>query len=248
MVAVMVLAALLAGTMVASASGVGVPLGVGSLYRQSPEGPVDAGQRPQPNEASRATTGSQSTGNEGTRDAVIASGTPQQREMVGWAVDRFAAIGLQLPEVEIGFPEGGQSECGGAPARTYLDHEPIKVMICWNSQLILLHELAHAWEAHNVDPAQHEPFMAMRWGVESWAEPDDAWAEQGREHAANVIAWGLLQDPYPISRTYPNDAESLKAAFRFLTGTDPLHDGGTVFQPPDRDLFATHNDPLESGA
>jgi hypothetical protein len=120
--------------------------------------------------------------------------------------------------------------------------------MCWNSRFMLLHELAHVWEDHNLAAAKHEPFMALRDGVLSWASPDVAWSEQGREHAANVIAWGLLEDPYPISRTYPNDPDSLLVAFRFLTGADPLHDGGPPSQAPDRSLFAGRsNPPLERG-
>ncbi|MDH3308566.1 MAG: hypothetical protein OEO77_13745, partial [Acidimicrobiia bacterium] len=98
--------------------------------------------------------------------------------------------------------------------------------VCWNSELILLYELAHVWEAQAVSPTRHEPFMAMRDGVKSWAGIDDAWEARGRAHAANVIAWGLLEDPYPVSLTYPNDPDSLLSAFRYLTNADPLHDGG----------------------
>lgn len=180
--------------------------------------------------------------------ANLVSGTPAQHEMADWAVDRFSAAGLDLPDLEINFAGRDQSECGGSPARVYLDHEPVEVRICWNSEMMLLHELAHVWEAHAVPQDRHEPFMAMREGVKSWAGLDDSWEERGREHAANVIAWGLLEDPYPISRTYPNDSESLTAAFRFITGADPLHDGGPEIPKPDRSYSEGRtNPPLESG-
>ena len=178
----------------------------------------------------------------------VVSGTPAQQEMAQGAVARFAEAGLQLPVVEIAFPGQDQSGCDGSPARAYLDREPVEVRMCWNSEMILLHELAHAWEAHNVDQSLHEPFMGMRDGVKSWAGLDDAWEERGREHAANVIAWGLLEDPYPISRTYPNDPDSLTAAFRFITGTEPLHDGGPGIPELDREFFGGRtNTPLETG-
>lgn len=178
----------------------------------------------------------------------IVGGTPAQQEMAEWAVDRFAEVELRLPTLEISFPGRDQSGCGGSPARVYLDHDPIEVRMCWNSEMMLLHELAHVWEAQNVDEDLHEPFMAMRDGVKSWAGLDVAWEERGREHAANVIAWGLLEKPHPISRTYPNDPDSLTAAFRLLTGTEPLHDGGPPMREPDRDFFASRtNPPLETG-
>ena len=121
--------------------------------------------------------------------------------------------------------------------------------MCWNDHFILLHELAHVWEALNVPAAKHEPFMDMRTDATSWASSDVAWAQQGREHAANVIAWGLLDNPYPISRTYPNDPDSMLTAFDFLTEVSPLHDGGQGVQEPDRQFFTTEraNPSLESG-
>jgi hypothetical protein len=110
------------------------------------------------------------------------------------------------------------------------------------------HELAHVWEAQNVIDESRNEFMDIREQVRSWASPDHRWEERGREHAANVIAWGLLEDPYPISRTYPNDPGNMRDAFRVLTGTEPLHDGGPGVQLPDRThIDGRTNEPLESG-
>lgn len=179
---------------------------------------------------------------------IVVSGTAVQQEMAEWAVGRFTEAGLQLPAAKISFPGQDLSGCGGSPARAYLDREPVEVRMCWGSEMILLHELAHIWEAHAVPQDRHEPFMTMRDGVKSWAGLDDEWAERGREHAANVIAWGLLEDPYPISRTYPNDPDSLMEAFRVITGTDPLHDGGPRMPAIDRTLFEGRaTPPVESG-
>jgi hypothetical protein len=120
--------------------------------------------------------------------------------------------------------------------------------MCWNDSFILLHELAHVWEAHHVSHDRHERFMGLRDGVEFWASLEVAWDERGREHAANVIAWGLLQDPYLISRTYPNDPASMIDAFTYLTDVEPLHDGGRGVQQPDRSLYrGRHNPALASG-
>lgn len=181
-------------------------------------------------------------------DVTIEAQESGQQEMAEWAIDRYAEAGFDLPQLVITFAGRDLSDCDGAPGRVYLDHDPIEIRMCWNSELVLLHELAHVWEAHNVAAAEHEPFMAMRAGVVSWASLDVAWSERGREHAANVIAWGLLEDPYPISRTYPNDPDSLRAAFQFLTDREPLHDGGAAIQLPDRSLSAGRSNPsLERG-
>lgn len=171
-----------------------------------------------------------------------------QQQVAEWAIDRYAEAGLSLPRLVIQFPGRDLSHCDGAPGRVYLDHDPIEVRMCWHSEFILLHELAHVWVAQNFPTDKQEPFMDMRDGVLSWDNLDVSWSERGREHAANVIAWGLLEDPHPVLRTYPNDPESLLAAFRFLTDSDPLHDGGDPIKEPDRDFFdGRTNPPLESG-
>lgn len=180
---------------------------------------------------------------------VITAENVDQQMTAEWGLGRFEAAGLQLPTLIIEFVTQDVDECDGAPARTYLNESPIVVKMCWDSRFMLLHELSHVWEALTLSAGKHEPFMAMRSDVTSWAGLDVEWVQRGREHAANVIAWGLLENPYPISRTYPNDSDSLRAAFQFLTGTDPLHDGGRDIQEPDRQFFGPErvNEPLESG-
>ena len=188
------------------------------------------------------------SGTTANQDSVtIDANEPGQQQMAEWALDRYAAAGFDLPPLVIRFQGRELSDCGGSLGKAYLDQDPIEIRMCWSSEFILLHELAHVWEAHNVAASKHEPFMAMRDGVVSWAGLDVEWDERGREHAANVIAWGLLEDPHPSSTTYPNDVASMLKAFSFLTEADPLHDGGPGIQHPDRSLFAGSNPPLESG-
>lgn len=171
-----------------------------------------------------------------------------QLEMARWAIHRFEEAGLGLPDLKIVFPEGDLRPCNGAPATALTNQQPVELRICWNDKFIVLHELAHAWEAHNLPLDRREPFMALRSDVDSWTGADVPWPQRGIEHAANVIAWGLLEDPYPISRTYPNDPDSLKQAFRLLTDIEPLHDGGSPVTTPDRRLYEGRvNPPLESG-
>lgn len=184
----------------------------------------------------------------GTTEAAIEALTVEQAELAEWALDRYAAAGLTLPPLIIRFPGRDESACGGSPARAYLDHDPIEVRICWNNGFLLLHELGHVWEAVNVPEDHHDRFEAMRDSVTSWAGLDVPWEARGREHAANVIAWGLLDDPYPISKTYPNDPASMTEAFEYLTGVEPLHDGGSGVQLSDRSLFSSDPDaPRVSG-
>ncbi len=171
-----------------------------------------------------------------------------QIEMAEWALGRFKAAGLELPSVIITFPGRDQALCGGVPARAFPAAQPAEVKVCWNDTFILLHELAHIWETHHVDEPRREGFTSLRDGVTAWTSRDVRWEQRGAEQAANVIAWGLLEDPYPISRTYPNDPESMIAAYRFLTDMHPLHDGGEGIIEHDRSLHQGRtNPPLESG-
>ncbi|VAV98563.1 hypothetical protein MNBD_ACTINO01-934 [hydrothermal vent metagenome] len=120
--------------------------------------------------------------------------------------------------------------------------------MCWNDRFMLLHELGHVWGAINIPPSKHQPFMEVRRDVESWASLDVVWERRAREHAANVIAWGLLEVPISVSGTYPNDPVSMTSAFEFLTGRMPMHDGGVGVQVPDRSLFRGRSNPrLASG-
>jgi hypothetical protein len=173
---------------------------------------------------------------------------PAQVEMVDWALGRFAEAGFDLPPLAIRFPGRDLALCDGSQGRVYPDRDPIEIRLCWNDEFILLHELAHVWEVLNVPADKHVPFMQMRDGVLSWASRDVAWVERGREHAASVIAWGLLEEPHPVPGMYPNDPDSLVAAFQHLTDRDPLHDGGQPIQVPDRSFFdGRSNPPRASG-
>jgi len=179
--------------------------------------------------------------------AVVFAKTAEQMDLAAWALSRFDHAGLDLPPVEILFAGRDEVACDGLPARTYLAMDPIQVRMCWTDGFMLLHELGHVWEATHLPEKRHPAFMALRDGATSWAGLDVAWDARGREHAANVIAWGLLENPYPVSKTYPNPVSMIEA-FRFLTGTEPLHDGGPGVQEPDRSLFqGRSNHPLESG-
>jgi hypothetical protein len=182
-------------------------------------------------------------------DTIVHNDSAEQRAMAEWALGRYQAAGLEFPPLVIEFAGRDLARCDGAPGRTYLDETTAVVKMCWNARFILLHELAHVWASHNLPAAKHEPFMAMRADAISWASSEVAWAQRGSEHAANVIAWGVLEDPFPISRTYPNDPDALRDAFVFLTGIEPLHNGGPDIEEPDREFFSPErtNPPLESG-
>ena len=170
-------------------------------------------------------------------DINIVAVTDHQAEIAAWALGRYEAAGLELPPLTIEFLNPTPTGCGNAAGRAHIDESPIRIEICWSNPFILLHELAHIWEASNFPEAKHSTFNAMRINVESWASPDVPWNQRGREHAANIIAWGLLEQPFPISRTYPNNPDQRRDAYHYLTGKQPLHDGGPPIATPDRHFF-----------
>jgi hypothetical protein len=161
----------------------------------------------------------------------------EDHQLAEWAFSRFVEAGLELPPTVVEFVGPSLTPCGGAQATARLAPEPAVVSVCWGSELVILHELAHIWEAHAVSAEQRRLFMLSREGVASWADPADPWADQGREHAANVIAWALMEDPSVIGRTYPNDRASLEEGFVILTGRKPLHLEGGEPVMVDRSAF-----------
>jgi hypothetical protein len=64
---------------------------------------------------------------ESAPDIQIRAQTTEQAELAGWALERFTAAGLGLSDLAIEFPGSNQALCDGAPARAYLDQNPITV-------------------------------------------------------------------------------------------------------------------------
>jgi hypothetical protein len=48
------------------------------------------------------------------------------------------------------------------------------------------------------------------------------WADRGVEYAADVIAWGLIEEPIDMVRIGRPSCDELSAAFRLLTMVEPL--------------------------
>ena len=138
--------------------------------------------------------------------------TSKAREIIAWAVGRFDDAGLQLPDLRISFP----AHCGGKKALYHVGQSSVD--FCYNiNKTTVLHEFAHAWDdtSHAVDRGA---FMKLR-GLTVWwggtAMPSD---EQGSEHLAEIIAWGLLDiDNRSVPQLPNNSIEELTAAFVMLT-------------------------------
>jgi hypothetical protein len=86
------------------------------------------------------------------------------------------------------------------------------INICDQEPLVLLHELAHTWtQAHLTEQDRSEYVSAG--GFESWNDKETVWSRRGSEHAADTIAWSLLEEP--IMSWAPDGAiAELNAAYR----------------------------------
>jgi hypothetical protein len=149
--------------------------------------------------------------------------TERRSDLAEWALDRFAAAGLELPALEIAI-HSDIEDCKGNNGLYRNTGLEIEVHVCapWPSRIerALLHELGHAWADAKLTAAQEAAFLELR-GLEEWDGVE--WDRQGFEHAAEILMWGLSEEAFPLTSIADTDAESLAEAFHLLTGLDPLN-------------------------
>jgi len=137
--------------------------------------------------------------------------TPSQLETITWAVERFVAAGLQLPDLDLRFPvfchgKGGIYHVGAS-----------SIDFCRVNRKNVLHEFAHAWDDTS-GAVDREGFLELR-GLTVWfGGLDVPAAEQGSEHLAIIIAWGLMDPGTGSAHGLPHNSNAeLARAFDFLT-------------------------------
>jgi hypothetical protein len=89
------------------------------------------------------------------------------------------------------------------------------------NRVAILHELGHAWLSRSVSQRLQTAFLELR-GLETWNDRDQPWHQRGAEHAADIIAWALMDRDVWMYRIRPNDPSSLLAGYQLLTGRQPL--------------------------
>jgi hypothetical protein len=162
-------------------------------------------------------------GFEGARPAVairsnvgVSGATPQQLELVRWAVGRFQAAGLEPPAVEIAFHDDG-SGCGG-----HLGFARVgRVSVCTTlvnamTRRTVLHEMSHIWLDSHTTHSLRDRFVSFR-GLRSWNAASDPWELRGYEQGAEIMSWALGERI--LTPQIPgNDQGSIEEAYEFLTG------------------------------
>jgi hypothetical protein len=169
----------------------------------------------------------------------VHDGTPALERYVRWGLERFVAGGLTVPDVAlVSFDEDlHPDECPNERDGCCIDDERGSAIyicateddICTDAgcravsvrwRHLLLHEFGHAWMSDHVDLDAQEQFLALR-GLTAWDDPATSWDRRGVEHGAEILAWGLMDEPVVPYRLGASSCDELEAGFRLLTGTAP---------------------------
>jgi hypothetical protein len=145
-----------------------------------------------------------------------------------WAVDLFAEAGLELPPIRYRYHDRNMSLCNGRDGLQHTDGALNVIELCttrldFGTQVMILHETAHAWADHTLTEGTRARFQALR-GWTYWRNYEKApWHENGTEQAAEIMVWGLIDRPIAMVRIYQNSCDDLLAGYLVLTGRQPLH-------------------------
>lgn len=144
-----------------------------------------------------------------------------------WAIELFDEAQLELPAIRFVFHGDDDAPCGG-PGATHRSVGGLStVELCVSdadavAEAIVLHEVAHAWAAHDLDGVRRDAFQSLR-GWSEWLSAHQPWHENGSEQAADIIVWGVIDRPIGIVRLLDNSCDDLEAGYRTLTGQPPPH-------------------------
>jgi hypothetical protein len=84
----------------------------------------------------------------------------------------------------------------------------------------MLHELAHAWMIDHVDDETVQELLVVS-GRTTWDDQTVPWIDRGVEYAADVVAWGLLEEGLPMVRLGAPPCVELARAFAVITDSSP---------------------------
>ncbi|MFW2382357.1 MAG: hypothetical protein ACN4GZ_11405 [Acidimicrobiales bacterium] len=170
----------------------------------------------------------------------VYNGTDRLEAGLRWALERFDKAGLAVPNpASVTFTRHLEL-CDEVLGRSVLGPDGWRLYLCFHEnghcvddacesltirpKHILLHELAHVWTHQNLNDDVRAELMA-RLGLDVWEDRDAEWSEQAREHAAETIAWGLLDRPLNLYRIGLPDEDQLRSQFFLLTGQDAIQPG-----------------------
>lgn len=120
------------------------------------------------------------------------------------------------------------ADCNGHDGLFQSRYTPWRVTVCRELPYVLTHELAHAWEAANLDDADRNRYLELR-GLTTWRDHDVSRGDRGIEDAAFMLQQNLMAGRVDVE----SDRWIERArAFEALTGrTSPVlasNEPGTV--------------------
>lgn len=173
---------------------------------------------------------------------VVGTVDSADEEAVDWAIDRYREARLSLPRIRVSFHRNSDP-CEGAQGGYLIEDGVSRVLICVSEsgslrelklKRTLLHEFAHAWDAHFLTEEVRKEFIERR-GLEEWSTKVP-YEERGSEHAAETITWGLMDEPLLFGSLDEATSWHLQhEGYLALTGVEPPH--GYVWS-----LFAAGHD------
>lgn len=168
----------------------------------------------------------------------IMNGTAALERLVTAGLERFSLTGLEEPMFDSVTFEPSR-RCSERSGRLIQQGASRDVYLCFfetdlcpsddgctvpqlSVRSQVLHELAHAWLLDHVPPATQDLLLEAA-GLEVWDDESVPWPLRGVEYSAEVMAWGLLDEPAPMVRIGRPPCEELARAFEILTGAAPQH-------------------------
>lgn len=125
---------------------------------------------------------------------VVTGGDGAVLQDIEAVVDRFEEAGLPLPAGLIVHIHATRDSCEGHMGLYGSGGDGLRVDLCEPHQAVIRHELAHAWERHNVDDETRRAFMDL-FGLKAWNDHALSHPARGVEQAANLVSWALRDEP-----------------------------------------------------
>lgn len=163
---------------------------------------------------------------QGSTQIIYAQVSSDQRALIEWAEGLFRQAGLHLPSFKVRAHDERAACDGNIGLFSVIDGLAV-IDLCSEPHgtaagALVLHELAHAWTWKELGSDRRQAFQELR-GFTHWSGGTVPWHEQGREQAAEILVWGLFDQPIGSVRIYGNSCGELLAGYFALTGTQPLH-------------------------
>jgi hypothetical protein len=151
----------------------------------------------------------------GAEPAGIYGADAAQEARINEAMELFAAAGLELPEITI-HVHSSQDDCNGHQGLYSKPEGRHRIDLCVEHEIVIRHELAHAWENHHLDDATRHAYLDHV-GKRVWNDTTVNHQVRAIEEAAWTIAWGV--EEAPIQRMLRTHYAEQAAGYEILTGS-----------------------------